>query len=368
MALKISKSATEVCSFERGSNINVAAAFSRWLNAMRAVPMLCLYAFVLACGGSDTVAPMDIGPPVSSVIFKTSPNQFMIRGSTQQLLAETRDASGAIISGRQVVWGSSDSSVATVSLSGLVTAVNAGYATISASSEGRYVSFPLQASDYVDNVSVDYAEDIFELGSTHQLAVRVKDTRGTTIPNAPIMWSSSAAAIVTVTTSGRLSIAATTNDSVVLTASVGGKSDSFRFFAWPSLSNDVPVSVRGTTEESRWFLVRVAPGAERLAVSTMGGTGDADLFLWSPGTWEGAIQMCESISPNNVESCSINNPQPGLWSIELFGYSDYENVELKAATAAAATSATVSETDIAKALQGRLPLKRTSKVRERYSR
>jgi len=58
-------------------------------------------------------------------------------GGTQQLTATTRDASGNVLTGRTVTWTSSNTGVATVSTTGLVTAVAAGSATISATSEGR---------------------------------------------------------------------------------------------------------------------------------------------------------------------------------------------------------------------------------------
>ncbi|MHB1327487.1 MAG: Ig-like domain-containing protein, partial [Gemmatimonadales bacterium] len=56
---------------------------------------------------------------------------------TQQLAAVVRDAQGNTLSGRTVTWSSDAQSVATVSTSGLVTAVAAGTARITATSEGQ---------------------------------------------------------------------------------------------------------------------------------------------------------------------------------------------------------------------------------------
>src|SRR5205809_2966603 len=58
-------------------------------------------------------------------------------GQTQQLAATLKDASGNTLSGRGVSWSSSNSSVATVSSSGLVTGLAAGSAVITATSEGK---------------------------------------------------------------------------------------------------------------------------------------------------------------------------------------------------------------------------------------
>jgi acid phosphatase len=58
-------------------------------------------------------------------------------GQTAQLTATPRDASGTPLTGRVVTWSSSDSTVARVSTSGLVTGRAAGSATITATSEGK---------------------------------------------------------------------------------------------------------------------------------------------------------------------------------------------------------------------------------------
>jgi uncharacterized protein YjdB len=58
-------------------------------------------------------------------------------GQTILLSATTQDSAGNTLSGRTVTWATSNSSVATVDGSGLVTAVAAGSATITATSEGK---------------------------------------------------------------------------------------------------------------------------------------------------------------------------------------------------------------------------------------
>src|SRR5947207_12584475 len=58
-------------------------------------------------------------------------------GQTVQLTATPRDAGGNPLSGRAVTWSSSNTTVATVSNSGLVSGVTPGSATITATSEGK---------------------------------------------------------------------------------------------------------------------------------------------------------------------------------------------------------------------------------------
>jgi uncharacterized protein YjdB len=59
----------------------------------------------------------------------------LVLGQTQQLTAQPLDAAGNPLAGRAVAWDSSAPTVATVSASGLVTAVAEGSVTISATSE-----------------------------------------------------------------------------------------------------------------------------------------------------------------------------------------------------------------------------------------
>jgi uncharacterized protein YjdB len=59
------------------------------------------------------------------------------RGGTRQLTAVLRDRAGRVLTDRAVTWTSDNPMAATVSATGLVTALTPGYATIVATSEGR---------------------------------------------------------------------------------------------------------------------------------------------------------------------------------------------------------------------------------------
>ena len=89
-----------------------------------------------ACGGSDGVTEPPTPPSVASV--QVSPSQLSLpAGETRQLSVTLRDAAGSVLTGRSVMWSSSDGDVATVDLNGLVTAVAIGAATITATSERK---------------------------------------------------------------------------------------------------------------------------------------------------------------------------------------------------------------------------------------
>src|SRR5438309_1769089 len=82
-------------------------------------------------GKSGTATITVAGAPVASVTV-TPASASVQAGQTQQLSATLKDANGNILTGRTVTWSSSNTAVATVSSSGLVTAKVAGAATIAA--------------------------------------------------------------------------------------------------------------------------------------------------------------------------------------------------------------------------------------------
>jgi alpha-tubulin suppressor-like RCC1 family protein len=89
---------------------------------------------ITSCGGNGgSNAPPE---PVASVTIVPSTLSLTV-GQTQQLTAVLRDAAGAELSGRAVAWTTSDAAVASVSTSGVVSALNTGSATIEATSEGQ---------------------------------------------------------------------------------------------------------------------------------------------------------------------------------------------------------------------------------------
>ena len=90
--------------------------------------------------GQSATATISVttAPPAPVATVTVTPNSATVAtGSTVQLAAVTRDAGGAMLTGRSVTWTSASPGVATVSASGLVTGIGAGSATITAASEGK---------------------------------------------------------------------------------------------------------------------------------------------------------------------------------------------------------------------------------------
>jgi len=91
-------------------------------------------------------APLTLTVPASILVASVAvalASSTLNPGQTTQATATTRDSSGNVLTGRAIAWTTNNSSVATVSGAGLVTAVASGSALIVATSEGKSGNAPL---------------------------------------------------------------------------------------------------------------------------------------------------------------------------------------------------------------------------------
>lgn len=163
-----------------------------------------------------------IPSPVASVtIVPATPS--IVVGGTQQLTATMVDANNAVLTGRAVVWSSSDAAKASVSATGLVTAVAVGSATITATSEGKLSTATVTVLPVpVATVSVSPATASIIVGATNQLNPVTRDVNGNILAGRVVTWSSSDAAKASVSATGLVSAVAV--GSATITATSEGKS------------------------------------------------------------------------------------------------------------------------------------------------
>jgi trimeric autotransporter adhesin len=185
-----------------------------WSTSNSAVAVVDTNGFMTAVGqGSATITATSEGKsgtatvtvsqvPVATVTVTPTPISMSL-GQTTQLSATLTDASGNVLSGRVVAWSSSSPGVATVSSSGLVTAVAAGSTTITATSEGKSGTAAVTISTVaVGSVTVQPQSPLILLGTSIQLSATVRDVNGVVVTNRVVTWSTSNAAVATVTSAG----------------------------------------------------------------------------------------------------------------------------------------------------------------------
>lgn len=205
----------------------------RLVPAMRLTGFLSVPIWLTACsGGSDAPQVTGTLPPTQlstvAVIPPPGSSSNLVAGQTLQLTASPRDASGNIVNAT-VTWSSSANSVATVSSTGLVTAVGPGSATIiatattSTSTASSSLVVTVSAPPPVLTSVVVSGSSTVIVGQTTQLTAAPRDQNGQAIA-ASVTWSTSAAGVATVSATGLVTGVSTGSATITATALAGSLS------------------------------------------------------------------------------------------------------------------------------------------------
>ncbi len=182
---------------------------------------LTALALITACGGDDTTEP-SVAATLSISPASVEMSSF---GETIQLTATVLDENGQPIAGAPVNWAIDNNSVATVSGGGLVTAVQNGSATVTATSGRASGAGSVTVAQQLARIDVSPSADtLFAVADTVQLTARPVDAHDNAVPNVTVTWSSEDEGIATVDSTGL--VTAVGNGSANITASTGGTTGS----------------------------------------------------------------------------------------------------------------------------------------------
>jgi uncharacterized protein YjdB len=177
--------------------------------------------------GKSAAAAVTVSPAPVAAVVVTPGSATLVLGQTTQLQAEPRSASGQPLSGRVVTWSSNASQVASVTSSGLVTALSPGTATITASSEGRNGTATIRVElAPVHRVEVTPASPDIEEGQSVRLTAWVYGAGNTIVTGHAVTWTSSDAKVATVDDTGL--VRGVRKGTATITATAGGKSGTSR--------------------------------------------------------------------------------------------------------------------------------------------
>ena len=178
-------------------------------------------ATVTATSGAATANAAITVAQTTSAVAVTSEAASLVTADTLRLTAEAFDANGHAVAGARFAWASSDTLVATVDSTGLVTGVAGGVATVTAESGGVTgaaeiaVDVPVPTTVTVSPAAATLAA----LGATAQLAAEVLDQAGRAMADEPVRWASSDTLVAVVDSSGL--VTATGPGAAEVTAAVG---------------------------------------------------------------------------------------------------------------------------------------------------
>ena len=153
--------------------------------------------------GKSAVASLTVTPRVVATVVVSPSSVNMRVGVSTPLQAQTLDAEGAVLTGRTVVWTSSNVGVATVNAQGVVTGVSAGAATITAASEGRTDQAAVTVTlPPVQTVVVAPSVDTLRVDTDRLYTATLRDVAGSVLSGRAIAWSSGNVTVATVSSTG----------------------------------------------------------------------------------------------------------------------------------------------------------------------
>ena len=174
---------------------------------------------VATCEGRSAQAAVTITlPPIQTVTLSPTRDTLAV-GTDRQFNATLRDAGGVVLLGRLVSWSSSNVTVAAVTATGNVIALQPGTAIISASSEGRVGSATVVVpARLAGSVAVTPSVSTLTIGSTLTLQTQITDNAGNVLTNRPLTFASDAPAVASVTPAGIVTALAPGNARITVTS------------------------------------------------------------------------------------------------------------------------------------------------------
>lgn len=247
-------------------------------------------------GRSATAAITVTVNPVATVTVSPSTDTLGV-GTEATLSAALRDAGGALLTSRNVAWNSSNVQVATVSSTGVVTALAPGNVAISAVSEGRVGSASvLVLARLASTVTLTPASTAIIVGTTVQLSPQVTDPAGNILTGRPISYVSDNSAVATVNSTGL--VTAITPGSARITATSEGKVGTATITV-----NPLPVASVQVTPATGTVLVG---GTRQLAAQALSDSGQA--LAGRTVTWTSGAPGVASVSPAGL----VTGIAPGI--------------------------------------------------------
>ncbi len=162
------------------------------------------------------VARVDITPTTTAILL----------GSSRQLVATVVDGNGRLLADRPVAWSSSDSAKATVSPAGIITGLQTGTVSVTASVGGKSATsvVSVAAPGALATIEVSARRANIVVGDTLQLTAVLRDVEGGILTGREVSWVATVAAgqgVATVSATGL--VTATSAGTVVVEAESGGQ-------------------------------------------------------------------------------------------------------------------------------------------------
>ena len=158
---------------------------------------------IATCEGQQARVSLTVVPAIVTQVSVSPTTATLNPDSSRQFAASARDANGNVLAGRPMSWSSSDRAVATVSASGVVTALAVGTSQLSASTGGITGSALVTVALVpVANVAMSLPTLSLVEAGTSTLSATATDSLGGILTGRTLVWASDNPAVATVTQGG----------------------------------------------------------------------------------------------------------------------------------------------------------------------
>ena len=256
--------------------------------------------------GSATLTVVPSTVSVASVTVSLPASSLSV-GQTERATATLRDSSNNVVTGPPVVWSSSNASAATLTDSGMVTALAAGSTMISASAGGKTGSAPLAVTTTspvpVASVTVSPASATLQIGATVQLQVSAYDANNNVLTGRVVTSSSANPAIASVNSLGLVTGVSAGTTQITVTSE--GKSAVATITVTasaptnPGTVTDLQASVTGSTSVTLSF-TQVTDGAGQPAKYDV-------RFAVAPISWGSATSIANGTCATPLAGTAIGS-------------------------------------------------------------
>ena len=159
-----------------------------------------------ACGANDAAAPS--GAEVGALSLSSEALTLSV-GNTAVLDVSAHDADGNAVPVSDVHWSSSNDAIASVSASGVVSAVSVGTATIAATAQGKSATARVSVSPRpIASVRVSPSAVTLDVGKNASLTATPVDGAGASMGSMSTAWRSANTAVATVDANGKVTAVA----------------------------------------------------------------------------------------------------------------------------------------------------------------
>lgn len=306
--------------------------------------MLFLPQLAVCSEGGTGVTTEPPVPVVTSVAVSPATVSLMV-GTNQPLVASVKDQSGNEMTGQTVAWSTSDANAATVNTNGMVAAVAAGSATITATIAGKTGTSAVTVTTapppppVVTSVTVSPPSASIAVGASTTLSAAVKDAQGNVMSGQTVTWSTNNSAAATVNASGVVTGVAAGSATITATSSGKVGTAGITVTALPPVVTSVAVSptsgsvdvgatlpLTATVKDAQgnvmtgqtitWssdntavaavnssgLVSGVAAGSATVTAATSGKSGTASITVTTPQSGGGALLFHEDFEDANIAS------------------------------------------------------------------